>query len=246
MAISDKISEVKNSLKDIKRKYRFKKARMLREDAAALQATMAKCRGQLEICRNDFNRAINSQSRNIAEGTRTGKDTAIQEQILWDAAIGYLLVQDAIFALDTISSYDSVSHAYDMLDAAMKQVAGKKREFPAGMKIGGTKERNAYGYITSSAALKAKAELLDSFFEDLKQNGNIEACLANARVPGDRQAELRRAYSGENGGSTEQVPDLDAYMNRLNSVPDKQAAEEEFDKDLDAMQSIHPPKETES
>lgn len=244
MAISDMMSEVKNSLGEIKRKYRFKKARMAREDAVELQTTLAKCRGKLEICKNDFNRAINAQSKNITEGKKIGADTIIQEQIMWDAAIGYMLVRDAIYALETISSYDAVSHAYEMLDAAMKQVAGKKSNFPGSMKIGSTKERNAYGYITSTAALKEKEELLDSFFEELKNSGDIEARLADARIPGARQAELRRAYTDAQEPETEKTSEIDDYMSRLNAVKDTPAAAEDFEKGMDSMLDIHPPKDS--
>lgn len=244
MAISDTISEVKNSLAELKKKYRFKKARMAKEDAVELQLTLAKCRGKLEICKNDFNRAINTQSKNINEGKKIGADTIIQEQIMWDAAIGYMLVRDAIYALETISSYDAVSHAYEMLDAAMKQVAGKKSNFPGNMKIGSTKERNAYGYITSSAALKEKEELLDSFFETLKTSGNIEARLAEARIPGARQAELRRAYTEDKAQAAEKTSDIDDYMSRLNGVEDRPSAAEDYESGLESMLDIHPPKNT--
>lgn len=242
MAIADMIREAKNTLEELKRKYKFKKNRMLMEDKVELQVTLAKCRGKLEICKKDFNRAINTQSKNINDGRKIGADTIIQEQIMWDAAIGYMLVRDAIFALETITSYDAVSHAYEMLDAAMKQIAGKKSGFPGGMKVGSTKERNAYGYITSSAALKAKEELLDTFFEDLKYMGDIEARLANARIPGATNAELRHAYTSQT--TREGQSDLDDMMERLNNTEDTPIADVDLELSRDALLDIHPPKDS--
>ncbi len=242
MAILDTLDEVKSFLEGIKRKYRFRKARIARQDAVELQTTLAKCRGKLEICKKDFSRTINTQSRNINAGVKEGADTVIQEQIMWDAAIGYMLVRDAIFALETINSYDSVSHAYEMLDAAMKQIAGKKNGFPKAMKIGSTKERNAYGYITSSAALKEKEELLDTFFESLKLTGNIEEHLAAARNPAARQAELRHAYTKGNTAA-EPASEIDALMDRLSGVEDQAAAQPDFENDMGSMLDIHPPKD---
>lgn len=240
MAIIDMIRDTKSTLEEIKRKYRFKKARMAKEDAVELQVTLSKCRGKLEICKNDFNRAIKNQSRNINDGKKIGADTLIQEQILWDAAIGYMLVRDAIFALETITSYDAVSHAYEMLDAAMKQISGKNTNFPGTMKAGSTKERNAYGYITSSTAQRAKEELLNSFFEELKVDGDIEGQLARARIPGATHAELRHAYSGGSGEKS----DIDNYMDRLNAVSNGPTEAAEFDKNMDTMLDIHPPKDS--
>lgn len=243
MAISDMIWEVQSSLKEIKRKNKFKKARMAHEEAVELQVTLGQCRGKLEICKKDLNRAINTQSRNITDGLKKGTDTIIQQQIMWDAAIGYMLVRDAIYALETISSYDSVSHAYEMLDAAMKQMAGKKSGFPR-MKVGSTKERNAYGYITSSAALKEKESILEGFFEQLKTQGDIEARLAEARLPGDRQAEQRHAYTTEANKISSASSDIEARMKRLEGKPDT-ADQEDFEIDMDTMFDLHPPKKSE-
>lgn len=242
MAISDMIWEVQTSLKELKRKHRFKKARTAHEEAVELQLALVQCRGKLEICKKDLNRSINNQSRNIADGLKKGADTIIQEQILWDAAIGYMLVLDAIYALETINSYDSVSHAYEMLDAAMKQISGKKSGFPR-FKIGSTKERNAYGYITSSAALKEKERMLEGFFEQLKVQGDIEVLLAEARLPGDRQAEQRHAYTSETNKASA-VSDIEERMRRLEGSADS-ADPEAYKIDMDTMFDIHPPKKPE-
>ncbi len=243
MAIIDTIHETKNTLEELKRKYKFRKARMAHKDAVELQVTLAKCRGKLEICKNDFNRTIKTQSRNINAGKKIGADTLIQEQILWDAALGYMLVRDAIFSLETINSYDSVSHAYEMLDAAVKQMSGKKSIFPVA-KPGSAKERNAYGYINSSAAQKEKEELLDGFFEALKLDGDIEAHLASARIPGATNAELRRAYVDDKLSDGELDSDLDDYMARLNAVDDAATPAANFDQNMDTLMDIHPPKDS--
>lgn len=236
MAISDMINEVQTILKDKKLKNKYKKANQERAEAVELQMTLANCRGKLEICIKDLNRSINTQSRNINAGKALGADTLIQEQILWDAAIGYLLVKDAIYALETISSYDAVSHAYEMLDTAMKQISGKKATFPSAMKIGSTKERNAYGYITSSAALRDKEQFLDGFFEELKMHGDIEARIADVRLPGARQAQQRHEEKSA------AVSDLEARMNQLSALPGTESEEEDFERGMRAMRDIHPPK----
>lgn len=240
MSISDMLSDAQSALKAAKKKYKFKKTNLAREEAVALQETLAKCRGKLEICKNDLNRTIKNQSKNIKNGKNSGADTLIQEQSLWDAAIGYMLVGDAIFALETINSYDAVSHAYEMLDVAMKQMTGKKNGFPGHLKIGAAKERNVYGYITSSSALKEKEELLDCFYEELKISGDIDACLSETRIPGARQAELRHAYSS--GNEPAETSDIDERMNRLNGVQNASVRAEDFEQRMDSMTDIHPPK----
>ena len=248
MSISDTLDDVKASVKEILRKRRFKKANMARQEAAELQSSLAKCRGKLELCRKDFARSIRTQSRNIAEGQRAGMETMIHEQMMWDAAIGYMLVNDAIFALKSISTYDSIAHAYEMLEAATKQMSGKKSGLGSIVHIGSTKERNSYGYITSSAAVKEKEELLNSFFERLKVTGDIEACLDAAKDPSAHQAELRGTYIGsslsaEPADSEMYGSDLDAYMRRLGGDAGSETAAEDYTEAMSDMMDIHPPKD---
>lgn len=237
MAITDVLNDVKGKLNEIKRQYKFKKSRMAREDAVKLQVVLADCRGKLEICKKDFNRSINDQSRNIKKGIEIDTDTSIQEQILWDAAIGYMLVRDAIFALETINSYDSVSHAYEMLDAAMKQISRKKPVFPKRMSIGSTAERNAYGYITSATALREKELLLEGFFESLKVEGNIEAHLANARSASSRAASRAHAVADTSTS--------DSLLSQLAEVPETDVTAEDFEGNLSSLKNIRPPVDSE-
>lgn len=244
MAIMEAMEDAKRYLEELKKKRSFKKANLAREEMAELTASLAKCSGKLEICKKDFNRTIRTQSRNISNGQRLGADTMVQEQMLWDAAMGYLLVRDAMFALRTINSYDSVAHAYDLLDAATKQITGKRGSVAKFIHIKSGKTRNEYGYITSATAVKDKEALLESFFDRLKVNGDIEECLSFVRNPADQQAERRRACTdgiapeSREGGSSAR----DEMMDRLNGVQDSQKPEDFSDADIAAMDDIHPPK----
>lgn len=248
MSITDTLDDVKASVKELMRKHRFKKANMERKEAAELQSSLAKCRGKLELCRKDFARSVRTQSKNIAEGQRAGMETIIHEQMMWDAAIGYMLINDAIFALKSISTYDSIAHAYEMLETATKQISGKKSGLGSVAHICSTKERNSYGYITSTAAVKEKEELLNSFFEQLKVTGDIEACLAAARNPAAYQAELRGSYTDSSGltapaASGMYGSDLDAYMRRLDGTEQAGAEAEDYKEAMGDMLDIHPPKD---
>lgn len=180
MAVMDSLEKAQTMVKDLKKKIRYSKENRNREAAANLQFELMKCRGQLEVCRKDYQRTIRNQSESIQKGIVEHHDTLVQEQILWDSAIGYMLVQDAIFALSSVNSYDSVSHAYEMLDSAMKQISGRKTDLSKFFHLGGNKKRNEYGFITSKTAIQEKEELLNSFFEELKLSGDIEECFRNA------------------------------------------------------------------
>ena len=197
MSINTLLEDAKNALKEMKRQHGFKKANAARLKAAELQASLAKCRGKLEACKKDFNRTIGIQCRYIQEGRQLGADTTIHEQMLWDAAVGYLLVRDAIFSLRTVSTFDSVNHAYAMLEKAVDVMAGRHKH---ASKPVVNRSREVFGYVTNDASLEEKQALLDGFFETLKVTGDIEGCLENARTPdqlaGDRRAGILSQPNG--------------------------------------------------
>lgn len=248
MALRDNLEDVKIQLEQMKKNHRFKKANALTQKNAEMTAALLKCSGKLEICKKDFERTIRNQSRSISEGMSQGTDTMVQEQMLWDAAIGYMLVRDAMFALRSVSTYDSIAHAYEFLDAATKQITGARRALPKIPRIGANKKRNEYGYITSAEALREKEDLLDTFFETLKTTGDIEGCLAGARHPSTRQAEIRHAVSTGvltaelSGAESTGGSDIDERMRRLGAVGGMEDDSELYDVDLDSMGDYRPPK----
>jgi hypothetical protein len=143
-------------------------------------------------------------------------DTLLQEQILWDAAMGYLLVRDAIYSLNSVNTYDSVEHAYEMLDEAVKVMTGKGKPSDK-LHLGQQRERDAYGFVTSSAAIKQKEALLETFFEQLKVSGDIEACLRERNDPIRQRAEAMRSYTGGEGAGGSRMDEL---LGRLEGVED--------------------------
>lgn len=217
--ISEMLKEAKASVKQMQKNHKFKKANKERDAKSELQYNLGLCRGKLENCKNQFKRTIRTQSQNIAEGRRQGIDTLIEEQILWDAAIGYLLVRDAIYSLNSVTSYDSVAHAYDLLDAATKQISGKTGGISKLLKRGNGKTRNEYGYVTSDAAVKQKVEYLDTFFDELVQTGDIEACMQNAGHPANVNA-ARRKVAGNNKstGGTGGKSMVDKYLSEMDDM----------------------------
>lgn len=232
-AITNTFENARNALAAYKRKRSFKKANNARAEAAELQASLATCRGKLEICKKDFNRTIRTEVKHIAEGTSIGADTSIQEQTLWDAAIGYMMVKDAIFSLKTISSFDSVTHAYDMLGTAIDLITERQRILPRLPKLGRKRDRNVYGYITSDTALKEKQEILTGFFEELKRTGDIEACLASARSP--------EAVNASRAAGVQEDPDTERWDAVLGDKSNDAEAMEADAAAMDAMLDIHPP-----
>ena len=152
---------------------------------------------------------------------------------MWDAALGYLMVRDAIYSLESINTYDSVAHSYEMLDEAIKVMSGKGR--PSNhLFLGAQRKRKDYEFLNSRTALKEKEQLLDTFFAKLEDTGDIEACIKEARSPDAYRADSVQAYSDQSGslddlldripresGDRSEDPGTDAYKAKYDSSTPK-------------------------
>lgn len=243
MGLNEVYENAKDALSELKRSREFKKANKERQKSAELLSALMKCRGRLETSKTDFNRVIKTQYRHIRTGKAEGMNTDLQEDTMWDAAIGYLMVRDAIYSLESINTYDSVDHAYEMLDEAVKVMTGKGKPTKK-LYLGGQQRRKDYDFLNSGAALKEKEDLLDTFFAELVETGDIEACLEAAKDPDYQRADRFRAYSDTNNGrgSAEDIlagipededfapePGSDQYRKRYDSSVPRIAKEDEND-----------------
>ena len=227
--ISDVLDSAKKSLKELEKKHKYKKASRERNDAIELQTDLAKCHGDLEACKNQFGRTILTQSLNIKKGLSEGIDVAVQRKILQDSALGYLLVRDAIFAIESVNSYESVAHAYEMLDAAMREITGS-RGLPRFPHISSSKKRNEYGYINSQSAVKQKKAIVNAMQDELEETGDIEECLKHAENPADTKANRDHKASSYNDD-----------LARIRAAE----ADDEYDDDYDDLSTdsdVHAPK----
>lgn len=248
MANLQSLSNAKQILEDLKRKYRYKKANDALKQESEVQYQLGVCRGKLELSMDELDDAIRTQSANIRAGQQTQAsavyDTGaneldtIQQQMLWDAAIAYMLTKDALVAIKTIGSRDSIASAYEMLDAAVSQMTGKKQhKFLKLPQVRAALGRSSYSYITSEQALAEKEEQLDQIFETLVQTGDIEACLVQAEHPGAVQA--KRGVMAQSGRTPRSGGAGESYKERLSHVSDT------YDDDVyeitEDMKDVHAP-----
>lgn len=188
------LANTRKMLKEMKEKYRFKKANDSREAAAKLQYDLVVCRGQLELSKKDLARVIRTQCRNIEDGDRRHIDTSIQEEMLKDAVVGYMLVRDALFQMTTIANSDSISYAYENLDRAVNLMSGKGNggfKWPWSRALS---NRGMYQDITSPEAKDQKREYAEQIIPRLKRGEDIEACLEQLEWPGDTEARRQEVY----------------------------------------------------
>ena len=219
MSLRDSIAQAQRYLEDMMKKHRYKKADKARDLAVEERMDYMNCAGKLNQCLTEFKITIKGQVFHIREGELFGRDTVLQEDELWDAAMGYMLVKDAQYALKSLYNVNSVSYAYDLLHGVIDYMNGGKLKMPLINGVRRSKERNAYGYLTSDKAISDKEALLETFFEELKRTGDIEACLAKAIQPAEREGGRRSGRSGGSGGNSQ------SYRERLQAIEDDAAPE---------------------
>lgn len=180
MSMKDAIESVKKKIEKIKRNHQFSRANRKRDWEAKLTKELMDCAGDLGVCRGQYEIAIRRQSEEIREGLAKGYPVAIQKNLLMNAAVGYLVVKDALFVIRSVSTYDSIENAYALLDMATKTITGEKVKKP---KIGKHPTREEYAFINSFETLEAKEKIVNSngFMEMLIATGNIEKCMAAAQ-----------------------------------------------------------------
>lgn len=71
MANLQSLSNAKQILEDLKRKYRYKKANDALKQESEVQYQLGVCRGKLELSMDELDDAIRTQSANIRAGQQT-------------------------------------------------------------------------------------------------------------------------------------------------------------------------------
>lgn len=228
MAIFDLLDDAKKTVNDLKKKYKFHYLNKKREEAAGLIYDVNACQGRLGACKREFNRIIKEQSKAVREGRVNGMDVFIQQNMLHDAAVGYLLVRDAMFALNSVSSTDSIAHAYELLETATLQMQGKKplKDLIPGVanKKG---DRDKYGFLTADATLADKNAYIATFFDELIQTGDIDKCIEKSKPVPIHDGNI---LSGEIGSDS-----MDEFKKQLEEIRKLDAGASSGSKPVDYM-----------
>ena len=183
MSMKDAIESVKKKVAQIKRNHQFSRDNKKRQWDAHLTKELMDCAGDLGVCRGKYEMAIRRQSEEIREGLAKGYPVAVQKNLLMNAAVGYMVVKDALFVIRSVSTYDSIENAYALLDMATKTITGEKVKKP---KLRRHPTREDYAFLNSFETLEAKEKIVNSngFMEMLIATGDIEKCMAAAREQG--------------------------------------------------------------
>lgn len=198
MSTSDILNEARKTIHETIKNIRYKKAIKDRDKRVAVEVALQKCRGALERSKNDFDRIIRTQCKKIGAGQTDGYNTDVQEQLLKDASLGYIICKDAIYVMESFANVDSMNCAYSMLNYAVENMTGKKRHSIKAKLTEAKVERSSLSYMASEQAYARREDTALSIFPELKKTGNIEQCLKLNRIPEDieQNIEINRIGSG--------------------------------------------------
>ena len=183
MGIKETIEAAKKKMEQIKKNHHFKKENDRRKQEAQLTKELMDCAGDLGVCLSNYERAIRRQSEEIREGMAKGYPITIQKNLLLDAAVGYLVVKEALFVIRSVATYDSIVDAYALLDMAAKTITGEKVKKPKKKKH---PTREEYAFLNSIETMENKMKIVNSggFMDMLIATGDIEKCMEAAREQG--------------------------------------------------------------
>ena len=198
MSVKEKLNDIKKKLAAMKKKSDYKKANKERAKQAQLTVDLANCAGDLGICKKEYEWSVRDLSRLIQQGIMNGNNVEFQKEQLIDAAVGYILVDEAMYVLQSVGTYDSLTRAYDLLDAATMSITGEKAiKFPSFS--GGKPKRKEFDYLNSSDLIEEKKGFVSEFLDDLIESGDIQATITEARKKKNERPSM--------GSNAQEMPD---------------------------------------
>ena len=199
MSLKDAIIQLQDRLELAMKNFRYNSTNRKRDALVNERMEYVDCKAKLNQSLSLFKTTIRKQALHIQEGEFYGRDTKVQEDELWSAALGYMLVQDAQFQLKSVYNIDTISYAHDLLKGVERYMEGGRPNFPK--VLGVNRERNKAGFLLPEHVIRDRNELLGTFFDKLKRTGDIEGCLKEARMQ-RRQAHSGKATMGGSGGGS--------------------------------------------
>lgn len=182
MEINEMIGNVKKTLKKILRNRKYKKELDEHNRNVDMLQSLMKCSGELNQCKSSYLAAIRQQQRNIRSGMEEGFDTQPQKNLLKEAALGYLVVEDAMFSLKSMGSYNQMVRAYALLDAITKDVTGKKGRLSKRRQFEDDNGDDLISQFNSAEVVSQLEMKLNNYLDELLVTRDIEGCMKKIRL----------------------------------------------------------------
>lgn len=212
------IKETEKKVKKMQRTYRHIKEEHKVEKRLELLEKIQGCIGELAECQVILRLNVCQQAAKVCEGRKKGFDTSLEEKILKESSLGYLLADETIYALRAIASYEDLNLAcrameriVDMIskqennpNANKKDLLGRVSKMP---KDGFGVARSTYNDVASEKKVLSHNDMIDGFFERLIETGDLVSLIDEAREQSYYQRMANNAGTGEGASDTENAKD---------------------------------------
>ena len=193
----------------------IKKQMKLLEDKTKRTLVLAEYSGSLQSSKSAFDQTIRTERLNALERRERQMGDSMQKQMIHDASVGLLAIQEAEFELRSLYNLQELGAAQKQIDSVLR----KMYRINHYLSINGKMVKNSLGMefddTNAEVDFSSRAELVDeNFVERLIQGATFEECLKKV----NNAAKSSTTSAGLGGG-----------MNMDFSVP----AGEDYNKEAD-------------
>ena len=176
-----KIDSVCDKFAEIMKERNFALAREKSEAEVKYSVEVFTSLGYLALCKEKFNNDISYQAANIKEGIEKEFPVVQQERLLRETIIGYLMVREAEFLLNSVSTIDNITNAYNLLDSITKQISHIDSEvkLPKGNKLRQRAHKECEKIESSESVVQRQAEKTEAILQDVIKGIPIEEVLSS-------------------------------------------------------------------
>ena len=237
--VKDKLTEIQKKINKMMKDRRYKKANKFMEWQNEYSAEILKCAGELRKCREELSLVITDTARAIKHGRAEIRNISLQEKELENAAMGYLVVDDAIYALQSVNNYDAINDAFETINLAAKRLYGERPKKKMGTLFRHPEREDFKTYLESDEINDARELVYKDIKENLIASGNIEECLKQYRQnmlknPKKKTSDVNE--SDDNAGSSSYV------STETPAEEDDAAKREKIERDKGISFNTAPPK----
>lgn len=195
MSVEDikmKTQKVKKTIENMMKDKNYKNKQKFLDWKCKYSEQLHYCCGDLSVCKNNFSMIIFDVVKKINQGEDELRNVDLQKKELENAAIGYMIADDAEYILNSISNYDAINYAYDSLNMAERRLKGdipSKKHWLFGKKP----ERESVSSILENEKIESERyKIYQAIEDDLLTHGSIEKALKDYRAKKKKELETKR------------------------------------------------------
>jgi len=207
--VKGRIDSIKRKIERMMRDRQFRREGKFFEWKCKYSEQLLTCSGELNVCKKIFELVISETAKSVRQGLEEVRNVELQKLELKNAAIGYMIMDDATFALRSVNSYDAINMAYESLDMAERRLKGESPR--KNLRIFGRHpERGSVQSILENADIEEERLKIYSAIEsELTESGNIEQALKHYREKKKKEVENKAYGSAVDKKISESKPEPD-------------------------------------